>query len=1030
VQYNCSLRTVSETIDDELNAAVRSAADLDDPEAEWTRAEVARRLLARTSAPSKIGRFTVVRFVGAGAMGRVFLAYDEVLDRPVAIKLLARHTEDHARQRLIREAQALAKLSHPNVVQVYEVGTHQDTPFIAMEFLRGATFRAWQDERPEMSAVLSAYALAGQGLAAAHEEGLVHRDFKPDNVFVEQDDDVLRVRVIDFGLALVGESSDTETTGVDDLRLTRSATLLGTPLYMAPEQLRGGPATAASDQFSFCVSLAEALSGAHPYDADTIEALRSAHDKPPRLPKEVRAPAHVRSALLRGMSADPSKRFPSMGALLQQLGHDPAAGRRRWFAATGLTAIVGALVLAAGNAEAPAPCAGAKEAFSGVWTDARRQALATSFGALESPHAGDALQRAQTRLDAFETRWVEQHEDACLDTNVRHEQSEALMDRRMLCLDHAKRSFDVVARVLETQADAVFDRVDRVIDTLPHPDRCADVSTLGGAALPPSAERRAGVEQAQALATEAEALRVAGSPHASDRARKAVERADEVAYPLEQAHARLVLGQALDDEGDTSAALNALSEALEFVARTETSPLLREIVAARFSIELGRGELEAAATLEPLLTGISSSPADLADLAIRRGTRAMAQGNEATAAEHFREAVRLYAPLQDPLQLAAAHRALGVALVRQGRFDDATHQATRAVNLLEQAFGRGHRATANERAYLADILRMAGDFEQAEQQARQAVAIMEAIRGPRHRETAEARRTLGGVLLQAGRYEEALDELQTAVQVLDATAGDELEAANAHGDLGAALDFFGRPEEAVEEFRRALSVTEARRGPHHPDTARQRDNLGAMLAGVGDFQGSLREIRAALRVRIDNYGELHPEVAASYANLGATFETSGDFAAAEPEYAKAVRIAGATEGPDHPNTVYFEANRGHALTKLGRAEEAVPLLEHALKIRRTLYPEGDPYTLDSQVNLGHALCLTGDRTRGLALLRAAVELGAQHDAQPPETFKANLALAECSKDAPTVQAALERAREAAHDHPELLATLEASAAAR
>ena len=302
----------------------------------------------------QIGRYVVLRRIGAGGMGVVFAAYDPQLDRRVALKLLRTGMglgEGEAKARLVREAQAIAQLSHPHVVAVYDVGTAASGEvYVAMEFVEGDTLTHWL-QRWERSwrDLLDVFRDAGLGLAAAHGVGLLHRDFKPDNVLVGSDG---RVRVSDFGLArslVTGDDSDGQPTPeLATLRVTLTATgaVMGTPRYMAPEQLRGKDVTAAADQFSFCVALYEALYGAHPFVGDTAAKMieEGARMRPP--PDGKGAPAVVATILARGLDPVPARRFPSMTALLAELAHAITPPRRR------TVAIIGAAALVLGGAAA------------------------------------------------------------------------------------------------------------------------------------------------------------------------------------------------------------------------------------------------------------------------------------------------------------------------------------------------------------------------------------------------------------------------------------------------------------------------------------------------------------------------------------------------------------------------------------------------------------------------------------------------------------------------------------------------------
>jgi serine/threonine-protein kinase len=293
--------------------------------------------------PKRIGRYLVLRTVGAGAMGVVYSAYDEELDRKVAVKLLhpAQHAESQLRARIIREAQALARVSAPNVVHVYEVGEHARQLFIVMEYIEGTTLAKWQSELGRTGReILKMYCAAGQGLHEAHEAGLVHRDFKPDNVLIGTDG---RPRVVDFGLARLQDAESDQSAmmrlpflsgKLEDSNplatpLTQTGMVMGTPLYMSPEQHLGKPADSRSDQFSFCVALYEALYRLQPFAGLTHQelAINKVKGRLQPRPTGTKVPTRVYEVLLRGLSMAPEQRFPSMRELLAGLAIDPARDR-------------------------------------------------------------------------------------------------------------------------------------------------------------------------------------------------------------------------------------------------------------------------------------------------------------------------------------------------------------------------------------------------------------------------------------------------------------------------------------------------------------------------------------------------------------------------------------------------------------------------------------------------------------------------------------------------------------------------------
>lgn len=277
---------------------------------------------------TRVGRYVVLEEVGSGAMGTVYAAFDPDLDRRVALKMLrSRSTTEELRARLLREAKAMARITHPDVITVYDVGTRGARLFVAMEFVKGGTLRAWTTPDRGWRAILDKYVRAGRGLAFAHAAGVIHRDFKPDNVLVGADD---RVRVTDFGLARALEeeagaersfpATGTDTAALHDT-LTRTGAIVGTPAYMAPEQFVGAAATPSSDMFSFCVSLYEALYGERPFRGQSVAALRKsvATGKVQPSSRGPRVPARIRRVLLRGLRAVPQERHPSMAALLDAL---------------------------------------------------------------------------------------------------------------------------------------------------------------------------------------------------------------------------------------------------------------------------------------------------------------------------------------------------------------------------------------------------------------------------------------------------------------------------------------------------------------------------------------------------------------------------------------------------------------------------------------------------------------------------------------------------------------------------------------
>lgn len=321
----------------------------------------------RNADPEQVARFPIKRRLGAGAMGVVLAGRDETLDREVAIKLVkpGRRGSDSAKQRLLREAQAMARVAHPNVVAIYEAGLHEDGVYIAMELVQGQPLDDWlKAEKRAVTAIVEQYIQAGRGLSAAHARGIIHRDFKPANVLVGDDG---RTRVVDFGLARGTAVIDEEHQAIEDsptepsdassgsdsgsgsgsggsssnilnAELTGRGAMLGTPAYMSLEHFRGR-AVAASDQYSFGVALYRALYGKAPYTGDGLLGIYEAvlHEPVPTPPVLPEVPPRLASAVLRALAKEADDRWPSMDALVAELeaiigvdpDHDPARSRRQ-----------------------------------------------------------------------------------------------------------------------------------------------------------------------------------------------------------------------------------------------------------------------------------------------------------------------------------------------------------------------------------------------------------------------------------------------------------------------------------------------------------------------------------------------------------------------------------------------------------------------------------------------------------------------------------------------------------------------------
>jgi tetratricopeptide (TPR) repeat protein len=559
-------------------------------------------------------------------MSDVHLAYDPELDRKVALKLMRVRV---GRQRLQREAQALAKLSHPNVVPVHDVGVVGGRAFVAMEYVEGQTLRDWLKEPHPWREVLKVLMDAGSGLAAAHARGVIHRDFKPTNVLIGADG---RVRVLDFGLARLGMGSgdpapaaavdstelvsavtvdppmplerspaprdEIETvdrpgnvtpgssgpSGSSDPTLTPAGEILGTPAYMSPEQWRGGETDQRADVFAFGVSAYEALFKCRPFERDdsatTKDALFEGRDlrspKPP--PRETEVPRHIQRAVLKALAFEPSDRWQSVDEMLAELRRDPYRWLRRAIAAA---VAVAALGLAAGGsaafvaARAPAVdrtmCTGGGTRVEAAWGPAKRDAVREAFAKTGLPYAGDAAASVTRLLDAYTARIARESDEACAATRLQGSQSEEVMDLRIACYGGRLREVGAFVDILAHPDPDTVQQATKGATALSTLDDCSDVAALRATAPrprdPATIARIDTLEQRLAVA---KATRDLGrSAEAARIAEELLPDAKDVRFVPLVARLHLSRGRAYGDLHLTSKAIPALREA--FAAALESS---------------------------------------------------------------------------------------------------------------------------------------------------------------------------------------------------------------------------------------------------------------------------------------------------------------------------------------------------------------------------------------------------------------------------------------------------------------------------
>jgi len=803
--------------------------------------------LDRFPVGTTLQRYVLLEHLGEGAMGIVYAAYDYGLDRKVAVKLLREpRSSDSQRLRLRREAQALAKLSHPNVVGVHDIGSHGDQVFIAMEYVDGRTLRRWREEkRRSLREVLAVFRAAGEGLAAAHAAGLVHRDFKPDNVLIDR---CGRARVGDFGLATMTHDSAEPTRpegpaeharaadGPSDVGqvLTRTGMIFGTPAYMALEQHLGKRGVdARADQFSFAVALYESVCGVNPFAAGTAAGIaenimHGRIHKPRR-----RVPSWLVRALLPALSAEPPQRYASMSVLLDKL-RDRHPSRVRTlttvmaaagvlFAAGGLFAMTRDGAQAHEVPAAASPCRDMQRTLDGVWDAARTRALEHAFRATGSPRADQAWARVRAELDAFAATWTEQRTQACEATHVHHEQSEQLLDLRIQCLDRRRADLRALGdELLVIDAERLELGID--LKRLQSLEGCDDAAGLAQEVQPPSPAARAEVDDLRERERHLRALLATGrAANAVPEGRALVADAARLGYRPVQAEALLTLAGLLWAHDDFSAMETTLVEAVTAAEAGRAHRLAAEaLVELVWVVGEERGRYADAHRDAQLarakLVGVGGDKRLEALLDDTEGVLWLRQKNLAKARSLIQRSHALYLKLYDPdsHQLSASLEHQGMLAQAERRYGDAAQLFRRAFQIAERVYGFEHSATLTYLAEEAKALAHAGHLDEAaaaNQRGHELLADDDAT-------GVMFLANLGLISWKRKQYDQARDYLTRSLAIIEKHRGaDHPDVAEAAADLGRVLADLGRLPEATQQLTRAVATYERAFGPDHPDLA-------------------------------------------------------------------------------------------------------------------------------------------------------------------------------------------------------------------
>lgn len=713
---------------------------------------------AKAEAGTTVGRFELVRKLGHGSMGEVWAARDSELEREVALKLIrlrpgAIGAEE--RLRLRREAQAMARLNHPNVVKIYELGTADDERlFCAMELVAGVTLREYLATPRPWRDIVAIAAAIGHGLAEAHAAGLVHRDVKPENILIATDGSAL---LSDFGLARIADVEDGRAAGVAPatLELTTAGSMIGTPLYMAPEQLAGGAADPRSDQFAYCVTVYEALFGERPFAADTLDALARAIERGAPGPAHRRGvPVRVWRALQRGLAVDPAKRWPAMADLVAQLERARSASRRHRASAAGAT------VLAAAGAGAMAFALSAREPDAArdaplvrAWNPIAAARLSAAFLAAGGPAASDHAAATASALDQYRADWSTQRRAV--------RPGGVLAAKQLGCFDRLAIPFvRLVALFMQPTRRDVEDAASMVF-RLEAPESCHHLDRV--AAHSPESSTWSDL-------TELELLQISGRNTEALAAATALVRTAEAApNPMLLARARYNLAEAQTHTGDPQGAAETMRRAVQEAAAAQDHYLVARAWLRVFRItalDLDRAR-EADAMLPTVRAAIAQAGGDaaqLAELEEALGILAYAQGDlsRARAQLEAARAQRIAAHGPDHPLLAGVENSLAAVLIQLGAYDDAIAHLDHAAAICRARYGARHPFMATIEGNRATIAHKRRDWRASERHARTALAIQLEAYSPKSVDTAALYDFVARALREQRRFDEARAQLELA----------------------------------------------------------------------------------------------------------------------------------------------------------------------------------------------------------------------------------------------------------------------------
>jgi len=783
-------------------------------------------------AGQRIGRYAIRERIGRGGMGSVYRADDLELGRAIAIKRLHSGAEAVAHKRLMREARSAAQLSHPNVVTVHEVGEVDGVPFLAMELVEGQTLTRWLRARPRRwREVVAMLAQAGRGLSAAHDAGLVHRDFKPDNVLVDVNG---RARVADFGLASaeLGEPGSAAHTAA--LTMT-TVGLAGTPAYLAPEIVDGELPDARSDQYAFAITLFEALHGRHPFVGTTAQAMWSEMAAGRIRPGGGDVPAWLDQRIRRGLSANPADRWPSVAELVVAIEHPP---RRIWpwlaLGGAGVAATVAGFMLFSSSSPVD-DCERGAALIDAVWTPDVRGAQAQRF-AHAAPHRDAAIETGGKLLDTWSDDWRLGRRAAC-------SAEPALRGPRLACLD---QELGELRAQLAAWSDADADVVDAMIpaiSALPHPQDCVvHPPPIGKTPAP----LRARIDELAALAR-------SGRPHAADaKLAQLVADAEATHDPETLAHALRAAAKVDSELGRNDIAHDLDVRAAHEAALAGDDSLMLDAMMDEVIVAIDQGHAQdALGVIDAADALVARAKLDASyRVTIERGHVLARLGKTPEAIAAFTKAIELLEPRaqrdrQAKIQLASALGALGSALGAQGRQEDGRVALGRGLAIEEAELGPDDPEVGRSLNDLANQERALERFDDASAHYLRAKRIFVAAYGEHSELVGMIDVSLGGLTALQGKYDDARKLFLAAQSELSKLPPDHPTFSAIEDGLAGCDRSQNRTADAVVHYTRAIEILE-KAGGDGSEIADERVNLAGALGELEHFAESRVQIDKAL----------------------------------------------------------------------------------------------------------------------------------------------------------------------------------------